>query len=840
MDNSKKIQIQGEKRPLRSLQAQYILVALLLGLLVLIGTGIGYFNIINTSSQLILQADKTSGILGLTAETRKHSNSAYRAIQGYMLNPEQADYMTSLDQEIDDSQLLLNSLEKKETIKRFKLQKHIRKLKDLFRSLSRESRILFAVRSSANDQYPALALSSNVMQSLRNDIFSALNITLIEFQETAELPDRAEEYALLNEALLGWVNTISAYRLYLTNRMGTFDPLSLHEQEVSVGLHALHVKKLVIRLVGFSGMDRFGFEGRDQIKKVPDLINQWLIAYKKVKEINQSDEWRKDIALLANTIAPLIYAINKDLDLIEARVQQQYQSILKNQTSASTKQNYILVSIVVLFLVYIVISIKLLQHFIIRPIATMAKAMKDDAFHHGGLHSLSLNKTKETQDLIDAFSEMSYQVYKRQDELEHQAMHDSLTGLPNRLMLHQRLEYHLLIAGRESQKLIFMMLDLNRFKEINDTLGHHIGDELLVQVGERISQMLRSVDTVARLGGDEFAILLPNTDHEQAAIVSNNINKMLEKPISVSDYELPVSVSIGIAEFPSDGGDSNTLMQHADVAMYISKREKSAYHFYSASEDSHSVGRLSLASDLKTAIKNDELELYFQPKYQMSSKQIIGAEALLRWEHSELGYIAPETIIDIAEETGVINELSHWVIENSLAFCSKSDGYAIAINLSVHNLRDIDLIPKIESCLKKHKISSSKICFEITESAVMTHPEKSIQVLNKLHKLGVRLSVDDFGTGFSSLSYLKLLPVTELKIDKSFVKDMGHDESDRLIVRSTIELAHNLGLEVVAEGIESEDCWNMLQDIGCDMAQGYFMSRPLNKKEFNELMGYTK
>jgi len=840
VNNSDKLTSQGNKRPIRSLQSKYIFIALLLGALVLMGTTVGYFNIISTSSMLIKRADTTSNILGLTTTTRKHANSAYRAIQDFMLDPVQEGHITGLNKNIFDSQVILEKLAQEEIIKRFRLQKHISELIAHFQALLEESRLLFAIRVSANDQYPALAVSTNVMRLFHNDIFSALNLTLLEYQEDSPLKLHSEEYVLLNKALLDWINTIAKYRLYLTNRMGTFDPVLLKEQAASVDSHALQVKSIVLELVQFNQQNRFGFEGSLLIEKVPDLIDQWLAAYQKVKVINRSDEWRKDVAILAKTITPLMDAINQDLEAIDIKVKQEYQSILKNKTSASTKQNYILVSIIMLFLIYIVISIKLLQHFIIKPIATMASAMKDDAFHHSGLHSLNLNKTKETQDLIDAFNEMSHQVYKRQDELEYQAMHDSLTGLPNRLMLHQRLEYHLLIASRERQNLIFMMLDLNRFKEINDTLGHHVGDSLLVQVGERISQMLRSVDTVARLGGDEFAILLPNTNHNQAILVSESINQALEKPFNVSDYELPISASIGIAEWPSDGDDSHTLMQHADVAMYISKREKSGHHFYSASEDSHSIDRLSLANDLKAAIKNNQLELYYQPKYQMVGSQIIGAEALLRWQHPELGHISPDIIVDMAEETGVINELSHWVIENAIAFCAMNSdhGYAgvIAINLSVHNLRDSELVPKIKSCLKQSNVDSARINFEITESSVMSNPEKSIQALNKLHQLGVRLSVDDFGTGFSSLAYLKLLPVSELKIDKSFIKDIEHDESDRLIVRSTIELAHNLGLEVVAEGIESESCWSMLQEMECDMGQGYFMSYPLDKDAFTKLL----
>ena len=830
----------NKARPARSIQSQYIFTALLLGGLVLIGATLGYLNITSTSSQLLRQAETTSNILELTTEIREHASNAFNSIQGFILDPDQGNYKEKFKNEIKHSLQSLNAITDKSLIKQLNLVVATRNLALNFDSLHEASRRLFVVRVTANKQYPALAISSEKMRPLRLEIISALNLTLREYHEDHKLEFNTEEYYLLNEAMVAWISTLAEYRLYLTNRMGSFDPVLLLEQEVSVDSHANRTRDIALRLVRLNEKGRFGFEGSNVIKQLPNLINLWQESFANVKAINHSGKWRTDSTILDISIIPLMNAINEDLRLIDMKVKQKYQTILEKQTSASTKQNYLLIGIILLFLVYIIISIKLLQHFIIKPIAIMASAMKDEALHHNGLASLKLNKTRETQDLIEAFTEMNRQVFKRQDELEYQAMHDSLTGLPNRLMLHQRLEYHLLMAEREPQNLIFMMLDLNRFKEINDTLGHHIGDNLLVQVGERILKLLRNMDTVARLGGDEFALLLPDTNREQAGNVANKINQSLERAFNVNDYELQISVSIGIAEFPSDSSDSHTLMQHADVAMYISKREKSSYHFYNAREDSHSIGRLSLGADLKTAIESNQLILKYQPKYLMDTGKIIGAEALLRWQHPESGFIAPEQIINLAEEMGVINELSHWIIENATAFCAHNiqQGHecSIAINLSVHNLRDPELLNKIEQCLKLNNLYSSEISFEITENAMMTNPEKSIQVLNKLHQLGVKLSVDDFGTGFSSLAYLKLLPVNELKIDKSFVMDMEQDESDRLIVHSTIELSHNLGLNVVAEGIENKACWDMLLEMGCDTAQGYYMSKPVDKDEFSNLL----
>lgn len=831
--------LQGSSRKIRSLQSQYIFAALLLGGLVLVGAALGYFNITSTFSELVIKSDTTSRILELTNEVRDHSGEVNNVVQAFMLNPDQGVMASRLDLEIQRSQQILDMLVDESLIKQLKLQRAVRELKASFISLQNESHRIFNVRVNPNEQFPALEISSEIMRPLRNEINSALKLTLQEYLEDNPMRITVEEYAILNESLIRWVSTLAEYRLYLTNRMGSFDPELLLEQEEVVDVYVERFRNIVLYLGELNADDRFGFEGSILIARMPELIDQWKKSYEDVKAINHSGKWRQDSVILSSRIIPLMDDIQQNLKRVDIKIKQEYQNILMSQELASTHRNYILVGIILLFLLYIIISIKLLQHFIIKPIAIMAEAMKNEAHNRNGLKLLKLNKTKETQDLIDAFSEMNHQVYKRQDDLEYQTMHDSLTGLPNRLMLQQRLDYNLLIASRERQNLTFLMLDLNRFKEINDTLGHHIGDSLLVQVGERLSNLLRSMDTVARLGGDEFAIILPDTNSNKASYVARKINQGLEDIFIVNGYELNISVSIGIAEYPADGEDSHTLMQHADVAMYISKREKSGFHFYSAREDSHSIGRLSLGTDLKSAIESNQLALHYQPKYLIATGEIIGAEALLRWQHPESGAISPEVIIDLAEEMSMINDLSHWVIKNAIAFCAQNK-CSISINLSVHNLRDPELIAKIDDCLKLNGVDSSEITFEITESAMMSNPQKSIQALNKLNDLGVKLSVDDFGTGFSSLAYLKLLPVDELKIDKSFVMDIEQDESNRVIVRSTIELSHNLGLKVVAEGIESKDCWDMLLEMGCDKAQGYYMSRPVDKHSFVKLLSDAK
>jgi diguanylate cyclase (GGDEF)-like protein len=374
-------------------------------------------------------------------------------------------------------------------------------------------------------------------------------------------------------------------------------------------------------------------------------------------------------------------------------------------------------------------------------------------------------------------------------------------------------------------------MDVDRFKEVNDTFGHHIGDLLLEQLGERLGSALRSSDTIARLGGDEFAILLPTAAYEEARQISQRLLQLLEQPFALGGLQLEIDASIGIALSPDHGSDADTLLRRADVAMYVAKRGNSGYALYTADRDQHSPMRLALVAELRRAIETDELSLYFQPKVRMDTGKVTCAEALVRWQHPRHGMLNPDLFVPIAEQTGLIRPLSRWVLDAALRQVSRwrQDGLdlSVAVNLSMRNLHDPEIADMIRRRLLRWGVPPSSLTIEITESSLMADAARAMDVLNRLRAMGVGVSIDDFGTGYSSLAYLKRLPVHELKIDRSFVAHMATDENDAAIVRSTIGLAHELGLSVVAEGVEDQETWDVLANAGCDVAQGYFISRPL-------------
>ena len=428
----------------------------------------------------------------------------------------------------------------------------------------------------------------------------------------------------------------------------------------------------------------------------------------------------------------------------------------------------------------------------------------------------------------------------RQSELnQHQALHDPLTGLPNRLLFGERIEHAISHAERSDKGLAILMMDLNRFKEVNDSLGHQAGDELLKEVGERLRGALRASDTVARLGGDEFGLLLPDpSDTEEVLGVIERIRTALEQPIFVQELPLAIEASIGIAVFPTHGRDAELLIQRADVAMYAAKQESAPFTFYDADADEYDPTRLTLVAELRRAMEQRELVLHYQPKAVLEDGSVRSVEALLRWQHPHQGLIFPDSFIPVAQETGLIRPLTLYVVDEALRQCREwrdaGLGLSISVNLSMRNLLDLEFPQQVEGLLKRWEVDASLLELEITESTMLANPARTKAVLGQLHALGIRLSIDDFGTGYSSLAYLRRLPIDEIKIDRSFVMHMDEDADDVTIVRSTIDLGRNLGLEVVAEGVETQAIWDKLRELGCSVAQGYFLSRPVPPEQLAE------
>jgi diguanylate cyclase (GGDEF)-like protein len=412
--------------------------------------------------------------------------------------------------------------------------------------------------------------------------------------------------------------------------------------------------------------------------------------------------------------------------------------------------------------------------------------------------------------------------------LAYLAYHDALTDLPNRLLLQDRLSQALRGAHRTNAALALLLLDLNGFKEINDTLGHHAGDRLLQLVASRIRGLLRSVDTVARLGGDEFAIVLPATDVDGALLTAQKVLHEIEQPSVIDHRALSVRASLGIACFPDHGRAAATLLERADVAMYVAKSDRIGIAVYAPDLDQHAHRRLTLVAELRSGLSENQFCVEYQPIVHLSTKAVTAVEALVRWNHPQHGRVLPNDFIPLAEQTGLITPLSTIVLETAIRDWSQphtQPPLTVSVNLSPRTLLDPSLPRRISDMLAVYSAPPGALAFEITENILMSDPTRSMHSLNRLHEMGVRIAIDDFGTGYSSLSYLRRLPIDELKIDRSFITSLLSGTDD-VIVRSAIDLAHNLGLRVVAEGVESDDVQTRLAALGCDAAQGTFICPP--------------
>lgn len=502
------------------------------------------------------------------------------------------------------------------------------------------------------------------------------------------------------------------------------------------------------------------------------------------------------------------------------------------------------------------IALLLFQRSTISPLRILTQQLqllRRDRSHLG--EHVSVGGNLELRELASNFNKMTSELSNLYSKLESIAYIDPVTKLANRTRFHDLLFEHAERAVAGTEPFALLIIDVDRFKAVNDSLGHEVGDQLLVQVGVRLEQILRKSDVMARLdsdaianlveqnvstarlGGDEFAAILPGlrSDNE-ASIVAQKIMGTMQTPFVLDGKSFNINVSIGIVLAPQHGTDASTLLRRADVTVAEAKQYQCGYQLYNRSKDQHRLFQLTLERELREAIESDALELYFQPQLETRTGKPWGAEALVRWKHGVRGFISPDQFIPLAEQSGLIHPLTVWVLNQALKQCAQwqSTGYSlnVAVNLSARSLQVKELPELVFSALEQWRMPPAKLCLEITESAVMADPASALKILSRLDAMGVHLSIDDFGTGYSSMSYLKQMPVDEIKIDRSFVMEMAGELNDAVIVRSIVDLAHNMGLRAVAEGVESEAVWRALVNMGCDLSQGFYFAKPMPAQAF--------
>lgn len=466
---------------------------------------------------------------------------------------------------------------------------------------------------------------------------------------------------------------------------------------------------------------------------------------------------------------------------------------------------------------------------------------------------ISLSTSKNDEDEIDGYigyiQDITLQKHtqllleEQTHKLKYLAHHDTLTDLPNRALFKDRLEQTLVSAKRNKERFALLFIDLDQFKKINDSLGHHVGDEVLVEIAKRIKSVLREEDTLARLGGDEFTVIIKNFKTLQAiSTISQKIIDVIKEPIEIAIHNLYITSSIGISVYPDDATNDSNMIKYADAAMYRAKDEgRDNYQFYSSNMTAKAFERVVMESSLRIAIKEEQFVVYFQPQYDVKKDKIVGMEALVRWDHPSLGLVPPVNFIPIAEESGLIVEIDRIVMKKAMGHFSKWQNQGLnpgqlSLNLAMKQLNQDDFLEQLQTTMNDFNFEPSWLELEVTEGQVMKNPERSIEKLNKIHDMGIEIAIDDFGTGYSSLSYLKKFPLDKLKIDQSFIRDIPADEDDMAITKAIIALGKSLNLTLIAEGVETVQQRDFIIENGCDLIQGYFYSRPVPADTMEELL----
>jgi diguanylate cyclase (GGDEF)-like protein len=816
---------------LDSMRARYALGAVLLTFMFISSVWVTHGFITHAVTDTASNSYHRDLILDTHRDVRRNLLQVEYSLQSFLVSSEDAEAQRALA-ELDTAIRTVQKIDSSRWMARNNLDEKLKLLGadlQLFRQYILQ---LIEVRQSAEKLFPAFVPINKLMLPQTVQFNSQLDLVIDDLSVHLSQPLILKGYHQFLDIKDTWNDMVGAFRMYLASRaLSLRVPLDGRNpyDEVIAG----HYKTLLrqLKLVNeLQQRDDLGVQAGESISEMAVIARGWYQNYEKTRAIYSSPNWRMDESLMRQHVQPLSHDVWTLLDEIEHVLTDSSQADVMQMADMASQVNYMLWVRMLLAVAFVVIAFLAFEHWILRPVSLIARALKLEA-EGSEAPALPRANTREARELIEAFDHMRGQVKLRQLELEHLALHDNLTGLPNRLMLRRNLIRELSRAEREHGCFALLMIDLNKFKEINDTLGHHMGDRVLREIAPRFLAELSQQDVLARLGGDEFAVLLPNSDADRANDIVRRLSRSLERDFNMDGQRLRVGSSIGVALYPQHGNNEQALLQRADVAMYLAKHKNLGFVFYSEDQEEHSVWQLSFKHELQQAIEQNLLELHYQPKVDLKTGKTVALEALLRWDHPQQGKVPADEIHLLAEKTGLIRPLAQWVIRTAIRqladLMNKSVNVAISVNLSVWNLKDPNLCDYVTSNLRECNVPANRLCLETTEQAILSDPGRALETMNQLANLGVKLSIDDFGMGFSSLQHLKKLPVSELKVDKSFVMDMIINDNDAVVVRSVVDLAHNLGMLVVAEGVENQEIHDMLQILGCDTAQGYHIAYPM-------------
>lgn len=697
---------------------------------------------------------------------------------------------------------------------------------------------LIEVRSDASLWIPATKIMTEQMAPLNQQVITTLNEIL---SDDDVINSDTKIHSQFLELKIMWLSAISEFRLLTANRLGIFDQsvkgVTSRQQNLQTLIEQLELKLHLIK--NAIQPDEFDFARDILLPQLRDNIRLWIPKHEQAIQQLMQKFWRKDILALQQ-IEILLTEFNQSIVLFQNELAKQSSRDIESLNKLNQSLSFYFILLCLLGFITATVFFLFFNHNILRPIAKTTRAL---FFQSQGMSQeldVSSN-TSETRELIHAFNHMSEQIKQRENRLDFMAHHDALTNLPNRLLFNERLEHAIKFTDRSHKQLSLMLLDLDRFKLINDTLGHLFGDKLLQETATRLKHCIRAEDTIARLGGDEFAIILENI-HSASEVDSfaKKIIHLFSDPFFIDGQEIHVSTSIGIAMAPLNSSDPTTLIRYADIAMYQSKNlGRNQYTWFQKNLENANESIINFENQLREAITGQQFELHYQPLIDINDANYIASEALLRWRHPQRGLLYPSKFISILDNSDLIFDLTCWVIRESQKFQSrveKKHGLLPRISINLHSIifQQKHFRDQIKSILLDEIKHPEKYVLEITEDTLITDMKNTSMALNELHDHGFSIALDDFGTGQSSLSHLRAFPIDIIKIDQEFIRDVHTDINDANLVKAIIGLGHDLNTQVIAEGVEQKSQFDFITDKGCHLIQGHLFAKPMLPDEYME------
>jgi len=828
-----------------SFRTRYLYVATFLSILFVTAAVIGWNYVEHSTTGQITYVQVRALAKDAVSDTAAQFRTLENSLQRFIILPNEANQL-AVERALELQQVALTRLQATDWVKQ---HPEIKSLVEMLRAdaddLTLESRTLKQVRLSVRDWLPAARIMQDRMLPQKIRFSGALDTTINEAANLHEEDRQRRIYDYLVQLRDASTRMISEFRLYVSNRFGIFfadSETGMQARATNINMYLNQVDNLLNTLVLVDGQYGLDLQQAESLAEMRDSFDRWTAAYSEVTAIFESDEWRYDLVLLNSAIDPLFSRVQERLSILELELDIGSARDITDLTDMARYLSRFVIFLAAAGILAIALGFVSFQRTLLRPILDTTRMLKAEARGEPG-EVLPLPTSEETRNLAEAFSEMRQQVASRQKKLDYMAHHDALTELPNRTLFRDRLEHAIVQSQRQGTRVGLLFLDLDRFKQINDSLGHDVGDRLLQSVAERLQSSLRKGDTIARLGGDEFAVVAEGAEAvDQIACLAEKVVKEFALPFTVCSRGLHVGTSVGIALYPDDAADAETLIRNADTAMYQAKgRGGNACEFFSPEMALKMRSQLDLEMHMRKAFEQGEFELHYQPIADLHSGSIYACEALLRWSHPERGPVSPAEFVPVLDKTGLIVPVSHWVLEEAITHarvCREAglDALAVTVNLSARMLHGDDFVDTIKRVLRDTGMQGSDLIVEITEDTLTRDFAAADKALRALKTMGVQIALDDFGTGQSSLNHLRLAPIDIVKIDREFVRDIPGDRHDCDLVTAIIAMAKSLKIRVVAEGVETDTQLAFLRRHHCDSVQGYLISRPAPATQLREIL----